>query len=91
MDIVVGTRTLLAKTIEFKDLGLLIVDEEQHFGVKHKERLKALKADVHVLTLTTTLSPDHATRHERRSGNVDHRDAAGGPAGRSYLCCPSTR
>ena len=57
VDIVVGTHALLAKTIEFKDLGLLIVDEEQHFGVKHKERLKALKADVHVLTLTATPIP----------------------------------
>ena len=44
MDIVVGTHALLGKGIEFKDLGLLIVDEEQHFGVAHKERLKALKA-----------------------------------------------
>ncbi len=56
-DIVVGTHALLAKTIEFKDLGLLIIDEEQHFGVAHKERLKALKSDVHVLTLTATPIP----------------------------------
>ena len=55
--IVVGTHALLAKSIEFADLGLLIVDEEQHFGVAHKERLKALKADVHVLTLTATPIP----------------------------------
>ncbi len=55
--IVVGTHALLAKSIEFSDLGLLIVDEEQHFGVSHKERLKAMKADVHVLTLTATPIP----------------------------------
>jgi transcription-repair coupling factor (superfamily II helicase) len=57
VNIVVGTHALLAKSIEFADLGLLIVDEEQHFGVAHKERLKALKADVHVLTLTATPIP----------------------------------
>ncbi len=57
VDIVVGTHALLAKGIEFRNLGLVIVDEEQHFGVVHKERLKALKADVHVLTLTATPIP----------------------------------
>jgi transcription-repair coupling factor (superfamily II helicase) len=57
IDIVVGTHALLAKTIAFKDLGLIIVDEEQHFGVAHKERLKALQADVHVLTLSATPIP----------------------------------
>jgi len=57
VDIVVGTHALLAKGISFKRLGLVIVDEEQHFGVAHKERLKALKADVHVLTLTATPIP----------------------------------
>jgi transcription-repair coupling factor (superfamily II helicase) len=57
MDIVIGTHALLAKSIEFKRLGLVIVDEEQHFGVVHKERLKALRADVHVLTLTATPIP----------------------------------
>jgi transcription-repair coupling factor (superfamily II helicase) len=57
VDIVIGTHALLAKTIHFKRLGLVIVDEEQHFGVAHKERLKALKADVHVLTLTATPIP----------------------------------
>ncbi|WP_342164478.1 transcription-repair coupling factor [Methylobacterium sp. SD21] len=57
VDIVVGTHALLAKNIAFKDLGLLIVDEEQHFGVSHKERLKALQADVHVLTLSATPIP----------------------------------
>jgi len=57
VDIVVGTHALLGKSIEFSDLGLLIVDEEQHFGVAHKERLKELRADVHVLTLTATPIP----------------------------------
>ncbi|MDG2452628.1 MAG: transcription-repair coupling factor [Paracoccaceae bacterium] len=56
-DIVVGTHALLAKSIKFKDLGLLIIDEEQKFGVTHKERLKSLRTDVHVLTLTATPIP----------------------------------
>jgi transcription-repair coupling factor (superfamily II helicase) len=57
VDIVIGTHALLAKDIRFKDLGLLIIDEEQHFGVSHKERLKQLRSDVHVLTLTATPIP----------------------------------
>ena len=57
IDIVVGTHAILAKSVEFKRLGLVIVDEEQRFGVTHKERLKALKSDVHVLTLTATPIP----------------------------------
>ncbi len=57
VDIVVGTHALLAKTVKFRDLGLLIIDEEQHFGVAHKERLKALRSDIHVLTLTATPIP----------------------------------
>jgi len=57
VDIVIGTHALLAKGLKFKKLGLVIVDEEQHFGVAHKERLKALKSDVHVLTLTATPIP----------------------------------
>ncbi|HTV71349.1 MAG TPA: transcription-repair coupling factor [Rhizobiaceae bacterium] len=57
VDIVVGTHALLGSTISFKNLGLLIIDEEQHFGVKHKERLKELKTDVHVLTLSATPIP----------------------------------
>ncbi|MBM3569405.1 MAG: transcription-repair coupling factor [Alphaproteobacteria bacterium] len=57
VDIVVGTHALLSKSIRFKDLALLVVDEEQHFGVVHKERLKELRADVHVLTLTATPIP----------------------------------
>ncbi len=57
VDIVVGTHALLGKAIKFKDLGLLVVDEEQHFGVAHKEKLKQLRAEVHVLTLTATPIP----------------------------------
>ncbi|WP_101847136.1 transcription-repair coupling factor [Halobacillus sp. Marseille-P3879] len=57
IDIVVGTHRILSKDIQFKDLGLLIVDEEQRFGVKHKEKIKQLKANVDVLTLTATPIP----------------------------------
>ncbi len=57
VDIVVGTHALLGKGVTFKRLGLLVIDEEQHFGVKHKERLKELKSDVHVLTLSATPIP----------------------------------
>ncbi len=57
VDIVIGTHALLAKTIEFARLGLLVIDEEQHFGVTHKERLKALRDEVHVLTLSATPIP----------------------------------
>jgi transcription-repair coupling factor (superfamily II helicase) len=57
IDIVVGTHALLGKAISFKDLGLIIVDEEQHFGVAHKEKLKKLRAEVHVLTLSATPIP----------------------------------
>jgi transcription-repair coupling factor (superfamily II helicase) len=57
MDVVVGTHAILSKTTKFKNLGLVIVDEEQRFGVNHKERLKQLRADVHVLTLTATPIP----------------------------------
>jgi transcription-repair coupling factor (superfamily II helicase) len=57
IDIVIGTHAILSKSVAFKRLGLVIVDEEQRFGVVHKERLKSLKADVHVLTLTATPIP----------------------------------
>ena len=57
VDIVIGTHALLAKSVDFKRLGLVIVDEEQRFGVTHKERLKTLRADVHMLTLTATPIP----------------------------------
>ncbi|MBL8884616.1 MAG: transcription-repair coupling factor [Hyphomicrobium sp.] len=57
VDIVIGTHALLGKQIEFARLGLLIIDEEQHFGVNHKERLKKMREDVHVLTLSATPIP----------------------------------
>ncbi|SIT74131.1 transcription-repair coupling factor [Pontibaca methylaminivorans] len=57
VDIAIGTHALLAKGVRFSNLGLLIIDEEQHFGVAHKERLKALRSEVHVLTLTATPIP----------------------------------
>ena len=56
-DIVIGTHSLLGEKINFSDLGLLIIDEEQHFGVKHKEKIKRLRDNVHVLTLTATPIP----------------------------------
>ena len=57
IDIVIGTHALLGKQIKFSNLGLLVIDEEQHFGVTHKERLKQLREDVHVLTLSATPIP----------------------------------
>ena len=57
IDIVIGTHALLGRSIAFKHLGLVVIDEEQHFGVKHKERLKELRAEVHVLTLSATPIP----------------------------------
>ncbi|MFC1477547.1 transcription-repair coupling factor [candidate division KSB1 bacterium] len=57
VDIVIGTHRMLSKDVAFKDLGLLIVDEEQRFGVRHKEKLKKLRAEVDVLTLTATPIP----------------------------------
>ncbi|WP_317993246.1 transcription-repair coupling factor [Bartonella gliris] len=57
IDIVIGTHALLSHAVNFSRLGLLIIDEEQHFGVKHKERLKEIKSDIHVLTLSATPIP----------------------------------
>ena len=57
VDIVIGTHALMARDVRFRELSLLIIDEEQHFGVAHKERLKRLRSDVHVLTLTATPIP----------------------------------
>ncbi len=57
MDIVIGTHAILSKQTQFRNLGLVIVDEEQRFGVNHKEKLKQLRADVHMLTLTATPIP----------------------------------
>lgn len=69
VDFVVGTHRLLSKDVQFKDLGLLIIDEEQRFGVKHKERLKELKENVDVLTLSATPIP--RTLHLSLSGIRD--------------------
>ncbi len=57
VDIVIGTHAVLADQVRFKNLGLLVIDEEQRFGVGHKEKLKQLRSDVHVLTLTATPIP----------------------------------
>lgn len=57
IDIIVGTHAILSKSTQFKNLGLVIVDEEQRFGVTHKEKLKQLRSDVHMLTLTATPIP----------------------------------
>ncbi|MEZ5731095.1 MAG: transcription-repair coupling factor [Paracoccaceae bacterium] len=57
VDIVIGTHAVLAKSVRFRNLGLLIIDEEQHFGVTHKERLKEMRSEIHVLTLTATPIP----------------------------------
>ncbi len=57
VDVVIGTHALLAESVDFRNLGMMIVDEEQRFGVKHKERLKEIRADVHVLTLSATPIP----------------------------------
>src|SRR5699024_6042527 len=57
IDIIIGTHRLLSKDIQYKDLGLLVIDEEQRFGVTHKEKIKQLKGDIDVLTLTATPIP----------------------------------
>ncbi|MEZ5886479.1 MAG: transcription-repair coupling factor [Paracoccaceae bacterium] len=57
VDIVIGTHAVLAKAVRFRNLGLLVIDEEQHFGVSHKERLKEMRSEIHVLTLTATPIP----------------------------------
>ena len=57
VDIVIGTHRVLSKDVEFKDLGLLIIDEEQRFGVTHKEKIKKMKENIDVLTLTATPIP----------------------------------
>lgn len=57
VDIVIGTHALLSEDVRFRDLGLVVIDEEQHFGVAHKEKLKKFRAEVHVLTMTATPIP----------------------------------
>jgi transcription-repair coupling factor (superfamily II helicase) len=80
IDIVVGTHKLLGETVKFRDLGLVIVDEEHRFGVRHKERLKALRAEVDILTLTATPIP--RTLNMAMSGLRDLSIIATPPAAR---------
>ena len=58
IDVVIATHRLLSKDVQFNNLGLLVLDEEQRFGVEHKEKIKALKANINVLTLTQHLFKD---------------------------------
>jgi transcription-repair coupling factor (superfamily II helicase) len=81
VDIVIGTHRLLSKDVEFKDLGLVIVDEEQRFGVTHKERLKQLRKTVDVLTMTATPIP--RTLHMSLSGIRDMSLINDPPEGRT--------
>ena len=81
-DIVIGTHMLLSKKVEFKDLGLVVIDEEQRFGVRQKEGIKRLKASLDVLTLTATPIP--RTRICRWSGCATSRRFTA-PAGRREI------
>ena len=79
VDIIVGTHRLLSKDVEFRDLGLLVVDEEQRFGVAHKEKIKQLRKKVDVLDDerdADSADAEHVARRHPR--HVDHRDAAEG-------------
>jgi hypothetical protein len=80
IDIVVGTHKLLSASVKFKRLGLLVIDEEHRFGVRHKEAIKAMRAEVDVLTLTATTDPAHARHGARRAARpVGDRDRAAAP------------
>ncbi len=83
VDIVIGTHRLLSKDVAFRDLGLVIVDEEQRFGVAHKERLKQLRTSVDVLTLTATPIP--RTLHMSLSGIRDMSTISDPPEGRTAI------
>ena len=79
VDIVIGTHRLLQPTIRWKDLGLVVVDEEQRFGVEHKEHITALRAHVDMLTMTRDADPaDPGDEPRRHPGDVDHHHPAGG-------------
>ena len=89
IDLVIGTHRLLAKDVTFKDLGLVVIDEEQRFGVEHKELLKTMRTAVDVLSMSATPDPAHARdggdRHPR---DVDPRHAArGAPPGAHLRRC----
>jgi transcription-repair coupling factor (superfamily II helicase) len=83
VDVVIGTHRLLSKDVEFRDLGLLVVDEEQRFGVSHKERIKQLRKNVHVLTLTATPIP--RTLHMSLTGIRDMSVMMDPPEGRTPI------
>ena len=83
VDIVIGTHRLLSKDVAFRDLALVIVDEEQRFGVAHKERLKQLRTSVDVLTLTATPIP--RTLHMSLSGIRDMSTISDPPEGRTAI------
>lgn len=83
LDVLIGTHRLLSKDVAFKDLGLVVVDEEQRFGVEHKERLKALRRTVDLLTLTATPIP--RTLHMALSGARDISVLHAPPPGRSAV------
>jgi transcription-repair coupling factor (superfamily II helicase) len=76
VDVVIGTHRLLSKDVHFKRLGLLVVDEEQRFGVTHKERIKQLKTSVDVLTLSATPIPRTLQMAVGPARHVAHHDAA---------------
>ena len=86
IDIVIGTHKVLSKSIKYKNLGLLIIDEEQRFGVKQKEKIKQLKKDVDVLALSATPIP--RTLHMSLAGIRDMSvlEVPGRPPGHSDLC-----
>ena len=80
VDILIGTHRMLSKDVDFRDLGLLVVDEEQRFGVRHKEKIKQLKRQVDVLTLTATPIPRHpAYVHDGLARHVGDQHAPPGP------------
>ena len=86
VDIVIGTHRLLQTSTRFKDLGLIIVDEEQRFGVEHKEYLKTQRAYVDVLSMSATPDPAHAGDGDHRHpGDVHDRHAAGGAPPGAHL------
>ena len=91
VDLLIGTHKLLQKDVEFKDLGLLIIDEEQRFGVTHKEQLKEMCRQVDVLTLSATPIPRTLNMAlSRHPGHVHHRGAARRTASRCRPMCWST-
>ena len=89
VDVVIGTHRLLSKDFAFKDLGLVIVDEEQRFGVEHKEALKKMRTNVDVLAMSATPDSPHAGDvPDRHPGNVHPGHAAGGTPPRADLRGP---